>query len=87
MSELRNHDTIEKLLVANSTDIESRTDLPVLRSQDQFFFVLTKHGPLDLPAGMPSGPWPSDIQAREELEEWCRNRNTGGGGWATWWVL
>jgi hypothetical protein len=83
MSELRNHDTIEKLLVAYLTDIEPRTGLPALRSQDE---ILTKHGPLDLPAGMPSGPWPSDIQVRGELEEWCRNRQTGGGGWAIRWA-
>jgi hypothetical protein len=36
--------------------------------------------------GMPSGPWRTDVVARQELDAWCQNLNTASGGWAIRWA-
>lgn len=39
-----------------------------------------------MPVGLPTGPWQTDEEAKAEIDPWCKNRTTGGGGWATFWT-
>jgi hypothetical protein len=48
-----------------------------IRERQGESFVLTD--------GMPTGPWCSDVAARDELESWCKNLHTAEGGWAVRW--
>jgi hypothetical protein len=40
---------------------------------------------LDIPPGMPTGPWASDEAAKAAIEKWCLNPKTGNGGFGISW--
>jgi hypothetical protein len=77
--------TLPRAVVAAASaraKLELERDLVELRTSAALF---AKKGAVDLPAGFPSGPFASALEAKHEIGAFCANPATAGGGHGVVW--